>query len=107
MTFDLIEVIFYGIILIFLGWKLREYAAMRMLKAYFKSVEKIESKPEPEILYLDIHKEDGQFYVFNSKTKSFLIQVKTKDELMTFLNKKFPDKTVLTSQSEMELFDTL
>lgn len=107
MTFDLIDLMIWCIFAIIIGWKLREYMAVRFVKKHLKRTKQEQSSKESDSIWVDIFKEGDIFYVYNAEDNKFLIQVKTKDELIEFFKAKFPNKNILTSESNMALFETL
>lgn len=103
---EMIVGIFIGIVIgVFSGWKMREVHAQITLNRMFETAEK--EKITESIVSLELHREHDSIYVYDKKTNIFLVQVKSKEELFEFVNKKFANKNVIISKDDMALLDTL
>ena len=71
-----------------IGWKFREYTAVRKINKMLQQVEQ-ESKKEPNKISVKIEKHNDVFYLFNMDTDEFLIQGKDKEEIQTNLKRRF------------------
>jgi len=70
-----------------LGWKLREYTAVRKIT---KIMQEIDKKPEESNkLTVKIEKNNDIFYLYNMETDEFLTQGSSKEEIQENLKKRF------------------
>ena len=74
---------------ILLGWKFREYTAVRKMQKMMKRAEEETSKPPINKITVNIEKHNNMFYLFNKETDEFVIQGKTKEEILENLKKRF------------------
>lgn len=84
------------------GWKIRELHAQRIVNKMFDVAQK---QIDKNVINIDIIKENNHFYVYDSKTNAFIVQVQTKEELFKYFSSKFPEKTVMMKQNQLDLFD--
>ena len=89
-----------------IGWRLREVHARSVINAMFANMDKETDKPE-NVLNVEVVKENEQFYVYNAENNSFIVQVKTKEELFDYFKAKCPEKTVMMKKEHFALFDTV
>lgn len=70
-----------------IGWKLREYIAIRKIN---KFIEKIEDEPKPDVnkIIVKMERHGDLIYVYD-KEDMFLTQGKTKQEIQDNLQKRF------------------
>ncbi len=74
---------------ILVGWKFREYTAVRKMNKFIQAAEA--KKAEVNKIQVKIEKQDDMFYLFNRDTDEFLIQGKDKEEIQENLKKRFGD----------------
>lgn len=91
-----------------LGWVARErwaeYAVNKMLQ---NMKNEVADSDLLKVLNIDIVKEKDSFFVYNSDTQAFLVQVKTKEELLAFFTESYSNTNVLVKKQDLDLFDTL
>ena len=98
----LIPLIVIAAIFFLLGWKLREYWAIRTVDKFMKAAAEAQTN---NIINVNVHKDHGQFYIYNNSDNSFITQVKTKEELFKYFSERHPDKTVMMKNEDLALFD--
>lgn len=86
----------------YVGWKTRELYAQRIVNKMFAVASE---RMDKDVMNIDIVKENNHFYVYDSKTNAFIVQVQTKEELFKYFSSKFPEKTVMMKQNHLDLFD--
>ena len=87
----------------YLGWRMRERYARYIIQKYFN-----EAKPQnDDIVNVEITKENNCFYVYNTNSGAFLTQVKSKEELLKYLETHYSEKTVMIKKEHFALFDTV
>lgn len=89
----------------YLGWRMRERYAKFVIQKYFN-----EANPQHEddgIVNVEITKENNCFYVYNTKSGAFLTQVKSKEELLKYLETHYSEKTVMIKKEHFALFDAV
>lgn len=69
-----------------LGWKFREYTAVRKMQKLIKEAEK---PKETDKIQVKIEKHKDMFYVYNTETDEFLTQGKDKEEIQANLKSRF------------------
>ena len=103
---DYIHIISY--ILVFLvgtiyGWKLRERHSEKLLDGFMDKLNtEVEQKISESVIYIDIEKQNGVFYVYDKKNKDFMGQGKSKEELEENLAKRFPNKKFLADSNNLK-----
>jgi hypothetical protein len=90
---------------IVIGWRSRERYARFVIEKYFKQSDNAASKDD--IINVEIMKEKDSYYVYNTLTGAFITQVKSKEELLKYLETHFSEKTVMIKKEHFALFDTL
>lgn len=75
------------IVCFLLGWKFREYTAVRKFNKMLKQAEVKETQSEK--ISVKIEKHNDMFYVFNLDTDEFLTQGKNKEEIQANLKRRF------------------
>jgi hypothetical protein len=97
-----------GYILIFLvgyfwGWKLREAVAIRNLDKILENAEETTDVSAMTVyLHVEPHEDGDQLYLYNKEDDSFLVQGKTKEELIGFLKKNYPYNDINMRQKDVE-----
>lgn len=86
------------------GWRAREIHAQRIVNRYFKNAEEQNQSPQ-NILNIEVLKENDYFYVYNTDNGAFITQVKTKEELLSYLKDKYPEKNVMVKKEHFTLFE--
>lgn len=87
------------------GWKAREKAAEMKVNKYMEVLEKAKENLSDSMLNIEVHNEHGAFYIYNKESKAFITQASSKEELLDYFKKNHPDKNVIMSQQDLELFD--
>ena len=71
-----------------LGWKLREYTAVRKFHKMVKQVEE-QSPVTSNKISVKIERNNDMFYLYNLETDEFLTQGSSKEEIQENLKKRF------------------
>lgn len=87
------------------GWRLREMHAENVVKRYMKEQDAKNKIDPANIMNVSVEKHNDQYYVYNSDNNNFLVQVKTKEELMKFFTEKHSDKTIMMTQEHLEMIE--
>lgn len=82
----------------FVGWKSRERAATRAIDAHFKT-------RQVDSLTLDVQREGDAFLIWDDSTGQYLTQVKSEQELLEYLSRKFPNRDVLMKNTQATIFE--
>jgi hypothetical protein len=85
-----------------LGWRGREWYATRVVD---KLLNTHRNEISENIMNVHMEVERGNFYIYDSSNNAFITQVKTKEEMFDFFTQKYPNKTVMMTRSDLELFD--
>lgn len=75
-----------------IGWKAREYMAMRFVANYQKMVEEAVMTEATNTVMIDVQRDGDQFFIYNKETGEFLAQGINHEEIATVLGKRFPSK---------------
>lgn len=89
-----------GVASFFLGWKAREVAAK---KAILEMIDSTNEAYKDKIINVYIEKVNNQFFLYNKDTGAFITEVKSKNELMNFIQEKYTDKTVMIKRDDLDL----
>lgn len=93
----------FGGVCFFLGWRMREYHAHRLIS---KAVEEISEKTVEEfkskVINIRVEDHDGQFFIYKKDDGSYLAHAETKNMLEDILNEKFPGKLFNASPEDLE-----
>lgn len=99
--------IFYilGLITFFyLGWRLREWWAVRnMHKILSTFEEELQETIAKSIINVNVEKIQDTFYLYNRDDNSFLAQGKDISTLMSVLEKQFPNTTFNLSREHFDM----
>lgn len=71
-----------------IGWKIREYTAVRKFHKMMKEVDEQPTKPTNKIS-VKIERSGKMFYLYNLETDEFLTQGYSKEEIQENLKKRF------------------
>lgn len=72
-----------------IGWKFREYTAVRKINKMLRENAEKSEKVEQNKITVKIEKHNDIFYLFNTETNEFLTQGKDKEEIQTNLKLRF------------------
>ena len=86
------------------GWKFRESYAKFIVKQIMHN--KLNTLTE-SVMNIEVVKANQQFYIYNSATNAFIVQVKSKEELFDYFADKYPEKTVMMKKEHLELFESV
>lgn len=91
------------------GWRLREVHAKMVVDKFVSNMEKNvhDGIKEGDIMNVEVVPMNEQFYIYNAENNSFIVQVKTKDELFEYFKDKYPNKTVMMKKEHFAMFDTV
>lgn len=90
--------IFGGVV----GWKLRELLARRIVQQFQNRVTESIQEAAKRIIYIQVSKESGQYFVHNKKTGEFMTQGSTREEVAARLGDLFPDMTFIAHQENLK-----
>lgn len=83
----------FGGVCFFLGWKMREQRALRMIDRLTEEIAEDTLKEfKSNIVDIKVEDHDGQFFVYKREDGSYLAHGETKTKLEDILNEKFPGK---------------
>ena len=81
------------------GWFMREKYAQLKVNRYLAAFE--------EANLIDVHKEHGQFYIYEKKSGKFITQVNDKEEMFSYFKNNYPDKNIIMTNDQLSVFDTV
>ena len=87
------------------GWQIRQYVAIRNIQIMLEKINRQEESEEKErdnYLRLSIEKHGEHYYAYNLEDDTFLSQGKTRDELETNLQERFPGKRFAASEENLK-----
>ena len=91
------------------GWKLRVKWAEHVMNLYLKeNMKRIQSESEQKktnTINLDLYREGDFVYVYNEDDGSFITQVKSKEEMIEFIQKNYSEKYVLMKPEQKVVFE--
>ena len=90
---------------LWIGWRLRELHAQNIVNAYLKNLEQTAKTNTAYNMNVSIEKHGDQYYAFDSDKDKFLVQVKSKQELIDFFKSNHPDKNIFISKEHLELIE--
>lgn len=98
------------IVAFYLGWQIRQYIAIRniqiMLDKIQREEEEAEEKEDDNYLRLSIEKHGEHYYAYSLDDDKFLSQGKTREELETNLQERFPGKKFSAHEDNLkEMFN--
>lgn len=100
----MIDYIITAIVCFAIGWKVREWYALRRLASLMSEMESIENGPV-EQLAIKIEKHKDMFYVYDDETDMFLAQGATKDDIAKILQKTHPKVTFVADPNNIREVD--
>ncbi len=89
---EFLFIILVLVIGIAIGWKGREYQAMRFLASYQKMFEEAAKAEVSNTVMIEIQREGDQFFIYNKATGEFLAQGTNHEEISKTLGDRFPSK---------------
>lgn len=95
-----------GFVCFYMGWKLREIYAMRIMNKIMEEVaEDTVDEFKKKVINIKVEDHDGQFFVYKKDDGSYLAHGETKHKLEDILNEKFPGKLFNASPEDLEKLD--
>ena len=98
--------IFYvvlAVVFFFIGWKMREYHAARIINRMIdQATEESYSQFKSKVIDIRVEEHDEQLFVYRKDDGSYLAHAKTKRDLETMLLEKFPGKLFNASQEDLQ-----
>lgn len=82
-----------------LGWKLREYRAMMIVRAVEKHMME-NPVPKIKLLHVVISNHDSVFIAHNAATNQFLLQGASYKDVIDQLKTEYPEHTILTQPAD-------
>jgi hypothetical protein len=90
---DLTSVALLCVLFIYVGWKLREVHAKRVVRKMHETMStQFDDHLKESIVGMRLEKHDGVIYIYESENNSFICQGKTKKELSDNFNAVRPNK---------------
>ena len=80
------------------GWRAREHRAKEIMERVFE----LQEQDEEDRIHITIEQHNGMMFVYNKKDSSFMAQGKSKEELESILNSRFPGKRFAASEEELQ-----
>lgn len=103
----LIIVFIFGFICVLIGWKAREYHAMKAIsKAVNEITENTIEEFKSKVVNICVEDHGGQFFIYAKDDGSYLAHAKTKTLLEDILNEKFPGKLFNASPEDLEKLES-
>lgn len=107
MELDTIFLVLSYILVLFVGtvygWNLRQRHAEKQLDNFMVRLDaEVQDKISQSVIYIDIEKQNGVFYVYDKKNKDFMGQGKDKEELEKNLAARFPNKKFLADSNNLK-----
>lgn len=104
---EFLVIFIFGVVCFFLGWKIREVVAMRIMS---KMVDEISQNTLQEfkknVVNIRVEDHDGQFFVYQKDDGSYLAHAETKTKLEDILNEKFPGKMFNATPEDLEKLES-
>jgi hypothetical protein len=103
----LIIVFVFGFVCALMGWKAREYHAMKKISdAVDEITENTLQEFRSKVMNIRVEDHDGQFFVYAKDDGSYLAHGKTKTVLENILHEKFPGKLFNASPEDLEKLES-
>lgn len=98
--------IFYvvlAVVFFIIGWKAREYHAVRMMNILIsKATEESYNQFKSNMIDIRVEAHDDQLFVYRKDDGSYLAHARTKFDLEAMLLEKFPGKLFNASQEDLQ-----
>jgi hypothetical protein len=91
----MIDFIFIIVVLVVggvIGWKAREYLAMRFVANYQKMFEEAAMAETVNTVMIEVQRDGDQFFIYNKETGEFLAQGTNHADVSAILGERFPTK---------------
>ena len=99
--------IIFGCVCFFLGWRLREQHAMRMIDKLTEEVaEETLQQFKSKVVDIRVEDHDGQFFVYKKEDGSYLAHGESKTKLEDILMEKFPGKLFNASPEDLQKLES-
>lgn len=95
---DILSAVLLFVLGVLVGWNIREYLARKRVTAYFNQMAETAAV---ETMHVKTE-QSGDTFIIRKQDGTFLIQVKTLEELKDFLKKEYPEVNVTMAQSEID-----
>ena len=97
----------FGGVCFFLGWKFREYQAMRMIDRLSDEIaEETVKEFKSKVINIRVEDHEGQFFVYAKDDGRYLAHGETKSKLEDILMEKFPNKLFNASPEDLEKLES-
>jgi hypothetical protein len=94
----IIVCIFIGLVM---GWKLREYHAMKTVHSFLKEIEEHQEKEIEERTKMRLERHNGLIYAFADEDDSFIAQGKDLEDLDKAIIARFPGKKFAVQEQNL------
>jgi hypothetical protein len=103
----LIIVFMFGGLCFLIGWKAREYHAMRIMsKVVDEITEGTIEQFKSRVVNIRVEDHEGQFFVYAKDDGRYLAHGETKNKLEDILNEKFPGKYFNATPEDLEKLES-
>lgn len=99
---EIVIAIIVGIFSFIAGWVVRERYAVRQLEKLLTQVNDIKKESRDDLVFINIEKHDGVFYVYLKENNQFVLQANSQEELEEKLLDKFPGKKFAVKQENLD-----
>lgn len=96
---ELFYILVFFIIGFILGWKYREFVAIKTINNVIEHIEK------NNVIHIKIENVDGQLFVYNKNTSEYMAHASNRHSLENLLKEKFPGKTFGTTSEDIKKLD--
>lgn len=97
----------YGGVCFFLGWRMREQAAIKSInRATEEFAESMVSEFKSKVINIRVEDHEGQFFVYSKEDGAYLAHGETKSKLEDILHDKFPGKLFNASPQDLEKLES-
>lgn len=98
--------IFYillAVVFFIIGWKAREYHAIRMMNVLInQATEESMNEFKSKVIDIRVEEHDDQLFVYRKDDGSYLAHARGQDDLQMMLMEKFPGKLFNASQEDLQ-----
>lgn len=86
----------------YIGWRARGWYAAYYINKLLKNVSENIQEAKDNSVILKLEKQNEVIYMYDSKDDTFLGQVTSLDEMVTYLEKQYPGKSFSAHKAELE-----
>ena len=102
-----IILVIFGVFCFFIGWKMREHYAMRMIDKITNEIaENTLQEFKSKVVNIRVEDHEGQFFVYAKDDGRYLAHGETKTKLEDILSEKFPGKFFNATPEDLEKLES-